>query len=772
MLNRLKSLLRPAGDMNRRTLLWGTIIALVVGVLGLATPVDMTMRLVRQKLLTHPASGDIVVVGIDDKSLVELGDWPWNRAIHAKLVNELNRLGAKRIVFDFTLPKYVEGSGDEQLVEAMRNAKGKVFTSARRGVGKQSGARYNVMPAEPFTRYAGIASLNWKENGFGNVWKLPFVERFDSKSIRSISAVLSGIPENALDNYYVDYSVDLKSIKTFSASDIINGKTSKGVLSGKTVVIGLTSFILGDIRLVAGLGNAPGAYVHVAGAETLKRGIPLPIGWLLPLCGTLIFAAIAFFGRNQIFVRLALVCGVIMLVAAPMLLEHYLIYGEYGPALILLAIASGRRLWAKYRKKSETTNLVSMLPNLNALKDVRLNPGDMLVVARVNNYAKAVSVIASGDEEALVNEIVKRLNIGREPSTLFHADDGIFAWVQSQDSSMDLGEQLLGRRAMFNASCVVGTQSIDLSLTFGVNGLTAAAMMNRFGAALAAAADAADQGKTWIGVDDQQLTKNKWDISLVGRLHDAIDAGQVWVAYQPKMDVSSGKIYGVEALARWTDPKHGEISPEDFVGAAEAQNRMEKLTSHVLDKALIFCKLASKVDPKFTVSVNISARALNDIGIVALVCDALQRHRLKPNRLTLELTETTSIEKSPQAAATLAALRSLGVLISIDDYGTGFSSLEYLTRVPADEIKIDKQFLKHIVASVPDQKVVASTISLAHALGRTVVAEGVEDHAMLSLLESMHCDKVQGYLIGMPMLGADVIELISPDVKQKRAIKG
>jgi diguanylate cyclase len=157
---------------------------------------------------------------------------------------------------------------------------------------------------------------------------------------------------------------------------------------------------------------------------------------------------------------------------------------------------------------------------------------------------------------------------------------------------------------------------------------------------------------------------------------------------------------------------------------------------------------------------------------VSLVCDTLQRHRLKPDRLILELTETTSIEKSPHAAATLAALRSLGVRISIDDYGTGFSSLEYLTRIPADEIKIDKQFLKNIVASIPDQKVVASTISLAHALGRTVVAEGVEDDAMFALLESMHCDNVQGYLIGMPMLGSDVIALISADTKQKRAIKG
>jgi diguanylate cyclase len=772
MLNRLKSILRSTGSTNRKTLLWGTIIALVVGVLGILTPVDMTMRLVRQKLLTHPASGDIVVVGIDDKSLVELGDWPWNRGIHAKLINELNRLGAKRIVFDFTLPKYSGDSGDQQLVEAMRNAKGKVFTSARHGVGKQSGARYDEMPAEPFTRYAGITSLSWKENGFGYIWKLPFAERFDAKLVYSISAVLSGTPLQGFSSYDVDYSVDLSSVTTVSADSLLKGQTSKDSFSGKTVVIGLTSITLGDIRLVAGLGNAPGAYVHVAGAETLKRGMPTSLGWFIPLCFALLLVAGSVFAGHRTVARALLLVGALALVAAPVFLEHHLIYGQYGPALTLLGYALGRRLWSKYRKKSETTNLVSMLPNLNALKDVRLNHGDMLVVARVNNYAKAVSVIANDDEEALVNEIVKRLNIGREPSTLFHADDGIFAWVQSQDSAMDLGEQLLGRRAMFNASCVVGTQSVDLSLTFGVNGLTDAAMMNRFGAALAAAADAADQGKAWIGVDDQQLTKNKWDISLVGRLHDAIDAGQVWVAYQPKMNMRSGQIYGVEALARWTDPKYGEISPEDFVGAAEAQNRMEKLTSHVLDKALIFCKLASKVNPKFTVSVNISARALNDIRIVSLVCDTLQRHRLKPDRLILELTETTSIEKSPHAAATLAALRSLGVRISIDDYGTGFSSLEYLTRIPADEIKIDKQFLKNIVASIPDQKVVASTISLAHALGRTVVAEGVEDDAMFALLESMHCDNVQGYLIGMPMLGSDVIALISADTKQKRAIKG
>jgi diguanylate cyclase len=309
MLNRLKSILRSTGSTNRKTLLWGTIIALVVGVLGILTPVDMTMRLVRQKLLTHPASGDIVVVGIDDKSLVELGDWPWNRGIHAKLINELNRLGAKRIVFDFTLPKYSGDSGDQQLVEAMRNAKGKVFTSARHAIDKQSGRRDDEMPAEPFSRYAGTTSLFIKENGFGNVWKLPIADVVNGKKIDTISAKLAGISDGSLVSYDVDYAVDFSTIKSFSAIDVLSNKIPKQDIYGRSVIVGLTSTVLGDIKPIPGHGQWPGAYLHVAGAETLKRGMPNFLGWFIPFCLTLLLVAGGVFAPHRSVARALLLIG-------------------------------------------------------------------------------------------------------------------------------------------------------------------------------------------------------------------------------------------------------------------------------------------------------------------------------------------------------------------------------------------------------------------------------------------------------------------------------
>jgi diguanylate cyclase len=772
MLYRLKSLLRMRDDANRSTLLWGTIIAFVIGVLGIATPVDMTMRLARQKLLSHPASGDIVVVGIDDKSLAAIGDWPWNRAVHAKLVNELNRLGAKRIVFDFTLSKYTEGSGDEQLVEAMRNAEGKVFSSARHGVDKQSGAKFEEMPAEPFARYAGITSLYWKSNGFDEVWSLPFVDKIGTKYVNSLSNIIANVKNLNLQSYAVDYSIDLKTVNTISAIDIIRGHVAANVMSGKSIVVALTSVTLGDIKTVPGFGNASGAYIHVAGAETLKRGIPISIGWILPLFCAVLLSASFLWLKNRKFARMIFLVGCLLLIVGPLLLEMALVFGSYGPALVLMSYTAMRRFWREFRNKSVTTNQVSGFQNLNALKSLQLTPGDVLVVARVHNYAKAVSVIATNDEEILVAEIVKRLSVARDANPVFHADDGIFVWVQSKDESFDLTGQLSGRRALFNTSFNVGEQSVDLSITFGVNDLFGTSTMNRFSAALSAADDAFDQGEIWISVDNQRVTKNKWDISLVGRLHEAIDAGQVWVAFQPKMDVRSGLIFGVEALARWTDPVDGEISPEVFVAAAEAQNRTEKLTEFVLDRALALCKEVEPQHEDFSVAVNLSAKSLGNMRVVSMVCDALQRHSITAERLTLELTETTSIEQSGNAAATLAALTDLGVKISIDDYGTGFSSLEYLTRIPSDEIKIDRQFLKNIVSSRNDQKIVASTIDLAHSLGRTVVAEGVENKEMLTILESMRCDAAQGYYIGMPMSDQELFAKVIIPVERKWVAKG
>jgi EAL domain-containing protein (putative c-di-GMP-specific phosphodiesterase class I) len=242
-----------------------------------------------------------------------------------------------------------------------------------------------------------------------------------------------------------------------------------------------------------------------------------------------------------------------------------------------------------------------------------------------------------------------------------------------------------------------------------------------------------------------------WRVSLLGELDQAIDQGEVWLAYQPQYDIKQGRIIGAEALARWTHPHKGPISPTEFVAAAEANGRIGKLTDFVLERAISSGAAINRRGIEFQIAVNLSARLLVDRELLTRVEDMLSTHGLPACRLTLELTETASLQDAESGLATLSALRDLGVKIAIDDYGTGLSTLEYLKKIPASEIKIDQSFVKSMRVNRSDLIMVQSTIALAHSLGRTVVAEGVEDQQCLNELRQMGCDVAQGFAIGRPV---------------------
>jgi EAL domain-containing protein (putative c-di-GMP-specific phosphodiesterase class I) len=276
-------------------------------------------------------------------------------------------------------------------------------------------------------------------------------------------------------------------------------------------------------------------------------------------------------------------------------------------------------------------------------------------------------------------------------------------------------------------------------------------LANRLGSALVAADEAASDGLRWKEYDPAKLKDAAWRLSLLSQLDAAIEAGDLWVAYQPKLDLPTQTIVGAEALVRWTHPEKGPISPMEFILAAEQSDRIEKLTVFVLERAIGAAAVVNSRGMDFQVSVNLSARLIDHPDLVAIITDLLQKHRLAPNRLTLEITETAALSSGGTGLDALLELRFMGVEISIDDYGTGLSTLDYLKKIPATEIKIDKSFIQAIEKSRSDKLLVHSTIQLAHSLGQKVVAEGVEDHATLLALERMGCDLIQGYLIGRPM---------------------
>ncbi len=227
---------------------------------------------------------------------------------------------------------------------------------------------------------------------------------------------------------------------------------------------------------------------------------------------------------------------------------------------------------------------------------------------------------------------------------------------------------------------------------------------------------------------------------------------QIWVAFQPQLDIRSGAVLSVECLARWHHPRSGEVAPDVFVPIAENTSLIDALFYRVLDLSLSQLRDWDDQDIRLTASVNLSTRQLSNMGLPVAINRRLVDHGVAPGRLLLEVTESTLMADPEHSSAVLRRLHEMGVRISIDDFGTGYSSLAYLQRLDVDELKIDRSFIADL-ARTGDATIVRSTIDLGHNLGLQVVAEGVEDSETAEALRHLGCDILQGYLIAPPMTG-------------------
>jgi EAL domain-containing protein (putative c-di-GMP-specific phosphodiesterase class I) len=563
--------------------------------------------------------------------------------------------------------------------------------------------------------------------------------------------------------FLVDYSLDIASIPTVSAASILGSVAAARDMRGKKVVIGTDIDGL-DSYFLPGVGKAAGAYVQIIGAETLKSGRPRNLGWLAPL---LVIILGGFTGARQSSNRgQNLVFGLLAtsLMTIPVVLEANLVRVDVAPALFFTLAVWSALLWRRY-SRGGIVHPVSGLPNLSALRSFRKGRDRVLVAARVLNYADVVANLPTESEKSLVEQIVSRLAIGSPDKTIFHGDGGIFAWFE--EGKLPFGHHVDALHAMFRSPVKVGELSADLSVSFGVEIGSGRSLASRLASALVAAEEAAHDGLRWKLYDPEKLRDASWRLSILSQLDDAIDSCQVWVAYQPKLDLRTRQIIGAEALARWTHPAKGPIPALEFVHAAEQHDRIGKLTDFVLDNAIRVAAKLNTGSAPFHIAVNLSARLLGDRDLSRRIAAMLLEHVLDPQLLTLEVTETSAITSS-EALATLAELRELGTVISIDDYGTGLSTLEYLKKIPASEIKIDQSFVRGILDNRSDRLMVQSTIALAHSLNRVVVAEGVESAEILDELAQLNCDVAQGFIIGRPMSSESLRRRIL--VRQRRSV--
>jgi len=290
-------------------------------------------------------------------------------------------------------------------------------------------------------------------------------------------------------------------------------------------------------------------------------------------------------------------------------------------------------------------------------------------------------------------------------------------------------------------------------------------LLRRADVALAAARTDGRQ----VAVYERSMDSGRTErLALLGDLHRALAEDRLTVVFQPKLDLVAGRVSGVEALARWNHPVLGPVAPSVFVPLAESAGLIDRLTDLVLDSALEHARRWEAAGHDLVVAVNLSPRSLDDATLPDRVGAALARAGVRPDRLVLEITETSIMGDPARTLPVLDALAGLGVGLSLDDFGTGYSSLAYLQRLPVQELKVDRSFVVALEEPTAERSValMRAILALAEGLGLRVVAEGVESARAMTVLRELGCDHVQGFLVSRPVAASavpDVVRAVADD---------
>lgn len=280
------------------------------------------------------------------------------------------------------------------------------------------------------------------------------------------------------------------------------------------------------------------------------------------------------------------------------------------------------------------------------------------------------------------------------------------------------------------------------------NGQTAEELLRR--AAIARQDAVTLPGYLQIYQQDRDLAHLR-QIQLIRDVRSAANEGQLCLHYQPKLDIRSGEVHQAEALLRWHHPEFGMVSPAEFIPLAERTSSMALLTDWVIEEGIRQLAEWARRGVYLKLSLNICAADLAGDALLPYVIGLLKRYHVPSGQLTFEITESAVMQDPEHSLKVLEGLRDAGITLSVDDFGTGYSSLAHLKRLPVQELKIDQSFIRHLDETSEDAVIVRSTIDMSHALGLSVVAEGVEYQRSLDLLARWQCDTAQGYLISRPL---------------------
>ncbi|MBI5751285.1 MAG: EAL domain-containing protein [Hydrogenophilales bacterium] len=417
--------------------------------------------------------------------------------------------------------------------------------------------------------------------------------------------------------------------------------------------------------------------------------------------------------------------------------------------------------------RSATYDALTELPNRILLRD-RLEQAILsaskkkrrlaVMIMDLDRFKEINDTLGHYNGDRLLKQVATRLQgVIQEPASVARLGGDEFAILLPRISEVKEVGSIVGKiHKALQSPFMLDTLKLDIQASIGAaifpeHGADADTLLQRADVAMYVAKKNQSGFVVYASKYDEHSPHR---LTLMGELRHAIENGHLVLHFQPKVNVKSNVVEGVEALVRWQHEQHGLMPPDEFIPLAERTGLIKPLTHWVLRQSLKQCAAWRLAGLNLCVAVNLSAQGLMDMELPDTVAGLLAANDVPADRLILEITESTIMLDKDRALQILTRLADMGVRLSIDDFGTGYSSLAYLSKMPVKEIKIDKSFVMDMENNKSNSVIVHATIELGHNLGLEVVGEGVENAGVLGILDRLNCDSVQGYHLLRPMAGA------------------
>lgn len=733
------------------------VLALILMGSGLGKDLDRMAQNIRDGIFEKQASGDIHIVEVDARSLSAIGRWPWPRTAYADLVNKLDRGGVTQAVFDIDFSAPSNAADDAAFAQALTDSDMAVVLPTFEQRADNSGKdMIESLPIAPLRQQAALGAVNIVIDEHGMMNRYLYGVTTDGVPRPSLASWLSNSSGEVNQSFAIDQSIDPASVPRHSFIDVVEGRVDPAVLAGKQVIIGNSAVELGDFHVTARHGLIPGVVIQALAAETLKANMDVQgISAAGPLVMAIIFSLMIIYGlrKRTVTRRIGMTALFLALVALPTIFQMLRI-ADVGvtPALAyLVVLMAGNRgigvfkAFLASRERDEETGL----PNLQMLQRKMANMHDgAIAVANITNFSQLGALMSTRGRCDLMRRVAERLEMVTAESLIYRIDSDQLAWIIPMGDIADIDDRFNAAAALLRSSIIAGDRSVKATAHFGMAHMMREQTAKTISQASLAAEKAAAKGLRWAVHDDSISEAAENTLAVLLDLDQALENEDLWVSFQPKWDLAEDRVIGAEALVRWDHPEKGPIRPDHFIPVLEDENRIGDLTLYVMRRVIDQVAMWNMMGHNLNVAVNVSAKLLSDNEYCDQILGLINSDRIAPDQLTIEVTESAALETPERAITTLQKIKLLGARVSVDDYGTGHSTLSYLQSFPADEIKIDQMFVRGMAGREADRVMVRSTIDLAHALSFKVVAEGVEDLESMQMLKSYGCDVIQGWHIG------------------------